>query len=179
MSNSAENHIPQPSSEPSVAHSPLQPPALPPGTAPLQGLSAHEVPARRARGQGNAAPLRTSRSYRQILRENVFTFTNNVLYLLGLALVLLGRYTNALLTVGVVSLNVLVSVVQEVRAKRKLDHIALLTRPQATVIREGQPQAIDPDEIVLGDVLLARPAIRSWSMGPSWARPRWRWMSPS
>ncbi len=124
--------------------------------APMRGLSESEVQARRARGESNAVPLRTSRSYLQIIRENVFTFVNNTLYALGVALIILGQYTNALLSVGIVLLNVLVSVFQEVRAKRTLDRIALLTRPQATVIREGKEQEVDPDNLVLGDVLLAR-----------------------
>src|SRR5690606_11680147 len=43
----------------------------------------------------------------------------------------------------------------EARAKRQLDQIALLTRPRAKVIRDGQARVIDPAEIVLGDVLVA------------------------
>ncbi|MCY7394063.1 MAG: HAD-IC family P-type ATPase, partial [Leptolyngbyaceae cyanobacterium CAN_BIN12] len=54
-------------------------------------------------------------------------------------------------------LNVIVNVIQEIRAKQKLDKIALLTRPKASVIREGQQRDIDPSQIVLGDVLLVNP----------------------
>jgi len=60
-------------------------------------------------------------------------------------------------TAGLVLMNVTVAVVQEGRAKRTLDRITLLSRPQATVVREGQQRSIDPSEIVLGDVLLVRP----------------------
>ncbi len=120
----------------------------------VQGLSTDEVSRRRAKGLGNDVPLQTTRSYLQILRENVFTFINNVLFALGIALVLLGRASDAMVSVVVISINVVVSVVQEVRAKRTLDRIALLTRPTATVIRDGQEQAVDPGEIVVGDVLV-------------------------
>ncbi|MDQ3921166.1 MAG: HAD-IC family P-type ATPase, partial [Actinomycetota bacterium] len=58
------------------------------------------------------------------------------------------------LPMAVVAANVAVSVFQEVRAKRKLDKIALLTRPTAKVIREGREQTIDPGEIVCGDLLM-------------------------
>jgi cation-transporting ATPase E len=122
----------------------------------VQGLAESEVAARRARGQGNDVQLPASRAYAQILRENVFTFVNNVLFTLGIALVLLERYHDAVVAVGVVLVNTLISVVQEVRAKRTLDRIALLTRPTATVIRAGEEQASDPAEIVLGDVLVVR-----------------------
>src|SRR5204862_4778987 len=96
------------------------------------------------RGQGNNLPMNTTRSYAQIVRENVFTFINNVLFGLGVALVLLGRVSDAAISVLVVLFNVLFSVAQEIRAKRALDRIVLLTRPKATVIRDGQTQEIDP-----------------------------------
>lgn len=121
------------------------------------GLTSEEAARRRAAGQGNTAPLASSRSYSQILRENVFTFINNVLFGLGLTLVLLGRVTDALVSVGVILVNVIVSVVQEVRAKRVLDRIALLTRPKATVVRDGVERDVDPSEIVLGDLLVVGP----------------------
>src|SRR5262249_42569532 len=123
----------------------------------LQGLSDSEVVARRANGQGNVAPLRTSRSSIQIVRENVFTSVNTIVFVLGLALIFLGQISDAIVSVGVVFFNVLVSVVQEIRAKRTLDRIALLTRPKATVIREGQERLIDPGELVMGDLLVVRP----------------------
>ncbi|HZQ99284.1 MAG TPA: HAD-IC family P-type ATPase [Chloroflexota bacterium] len=118
------------------------------------GLSEAEARARRARGQGNTAPPRTGRSYREIVVENVLTFPNVSLLLLGVALVLLGRPLDGVVSVGIISLNVLVGVVQEVRAKRTLDRVALLTRPKATVVRDGQERPVAPEELVLGDVLV-------------------------
>ncbi len=120
----------------------------------VQGLSESEVQSRRAARQGNTAPLPTGRSYRQIIVENVFTFVNVSLFLLGLALVLVGRATDGLISTGVIAINVLVSVVQEVRAKRTLDHISLLARPQAVAIRAGQERQLAPEELVLGDALV-------------------------
>jgi cation-transporting ATPase E len=123
-------------------------------TAPI-GLTSEEAARRRAAGQGNDIPLTSSRSYRQILRENVFTFINTVLFGLGLTLALLGRVSDALVSVGVILVNVIVSVVQEVRAKQTLDRIALLTRPKATVVRDGVEREVDPADVVLGDLLVA------------------------
>ena len=68
----------------------------------IQGLSIDEVLKRRAEGLGNNVPLQTTRSYLQILRENVFTFINNVLFALGIALVLLGRASDAMVSVVVI-----------------------------------------------------------------------------
>ncbi|HUX88017.1 MAG TPA: HAD-IC family P-type ATPase, partial [Chloroflexota bacterium] len=131
-------------------------PAETPSPAP-SGLTESEVLARRAGGLGNVLPAPTGRTYREIVRENVFTFVNNVLFGLGIALILLGHWTDALVSVGVVGVNLVVGVVQEVRAKRILDRIALLTRPRATVIRDRCEVTVDPSQIVLGDVLVVRP----------------------
>src|SRR6516162_3952295 len=134
--------------------------------SPLSGLSEKEVSARRARGMGNEMPIKTSRSYAQIVRENIFNPLNTLLYVLGITLILLGRVSDALISVGVVVLNVTVSVIQEVRAKRTLDQISLLTRPKTTVIRAGKEQPLDPSDIVMGDVLVVRPGDQIVVDGP-------------
>lgn len=123
----------------------------------VRGLSQAEVEQKRAQGFGNPPPPPTSRTYIQIIRENAFTFINGVIFALGVALYLVGRPTDAVLSVGIISINILVSVIQEIRAKRTLDRIALLTRPKATVIREGAAAQVGPEELVLGDVLYAAP----------------------
>ena len=123
----------------------------------IQGLSEDEVGRRRTSGQGNTVRLPTSRSYAWILRENILTLINIILFALSLALVLLGRPLDAITTVAVISFNIVVSLVQEIRAKRSLDRIALLSRPTATVIRAGKEQTVDPSALVVGDLLVARP----------------------
>lgn len=123
----------------------------------IKGLSESKVIARRQCGQGNDVQFQTSRSYLQILQKNAFTFINTILFAIGIVLVLMGQIGDALVTAGLVLLNVIVGVFQEGRAKRKLEQIALLTRPKATVVRSGQEKSVDPGEIVLGDVLVIRP----------------------
>jgi cation-transporting ATPase E len=123
----------------------------------VEGLAESEVIARRQQGQGNDVQFSASRSYLQILRKNAFTFINTVLFAIGIVLVLMGNIGDALVTAGLVLLNVVVGVFQEARAKRKLEQIALLARPKATVVRDGAERSVDPGEIVLGDVLVARP----------------------
>lgn len=125
--------------------------------AALMGLTESEVVARRDRGDGNNVNIQTGRTYGQILQQNFFTFINIVLFSIGIFMIALGLWGDAFVSVGVVALNVIVSVVQEFRAKQKLDQIALLTRPQTTVIREGQEWVIDPSELVLGDIIIAKP----------------------
>ncbi len=117
------------------------------------GLTHADVETRRAAGLNNTPPPPTTRTYWQIVRENVFTFINNVLFLLGLALVLVGRPFDAVVSLAVISTNIIVSVVQEVRAKNILDRVALLHRPTARVVRDGSSQEVVPEDLVVGDLL--------------------------
>jgi cation-transporting P-type ATPase E len=120
---------------------------------PTGGLSDAEVDRRRAAGLANTPPPPTSRTYVQIVRENVFTFINDILIALAIALVAVGRPIDALVSVSVIATNVVVGVVQEVRAKRTLDRIALLTRPTAGVVRGGAVRQLTPDQLVVGDLV--------------------------
>ena len=123
----------------------------------LQGLPEDEVAERRRRGLSNTVSLRSSRPYTLILRENLFVPVNIIMFALGLALILLGQVSDALISVGVAFFNVVVGTVQEIRAKRVLDRIVLLTRPRATVVRNGHEHLIDPVELVVGDILRLAP----------------------
>src|SRR5690348_11439948 len=132
----------------------------------LEGLSTREVEAQRAVGKGAVLPPPTSRSYAQIIREDVFTLINTILFVLCLALLLFGQVSEALVSAGTVLFNVIIGVVQEVRAKWSLDRIALLTRPQATVMRDGQERTLDPGELVQNDLLILRPGDQVLVDGP-------------
>lgn len=123
----------------------------------LVGLTDAEVEARRARGEVNAVELQTSRSYRRILFENAITFVNVLLYVIVGFLLALGLYGDAFMTAILVVANVVIGSIQEARAKRKLDQIALLTRPVATVLRNGAEREVEPGEIVVDDLLVLGP----------------------
>ena len=122
----------------------------------FRGLSEGEVIARRKQGLGNNMTFNTSRSSSQILRENLFTFFNMVLVILGVLLIAFGAALEAFITSGVLLINVVVATVQEIRAKKMLDQIALVSRPTATVIRESREQEVEPAELVWGDLLVVK-----------------------
>lgn len=128
-----------------------------PTTSPITGLSEDEARRRRGQGLGNDVQVKTGRTYGQIVRDNLFTFFNIVLFTLAAILLLLGSPRDALFTGAIALLNAVIATLQELRAKRKLDAITLLTRPKATVIREGVAREIDPAAVVLGDILVVGP----------------------
>ncbi len=123
----------------------------------FQGLTSAEVAQRIAAGQQHNTRFEGTRTYRQIIRENLFGTINISLLAIGAALVALDRVTDAVISAGIVVINVGVGLFQEIRAKRRLDHIALLTRPKIGVIRDGVQQDLRPDEVVLGDTIIVEP----------------------
>lgn len=130
--------------------------AVPPAVE-LLSLSEAEAAVRAARGEANVAPVATSRSYGRIILQNTVSFINILLFSIVVFLAVLGLYSDAAMTAVLVVANVCVGTVQEIRAKRKLDQIALLTRPTATVIRDRKERTIDPAQIVKGDLLVLKP----------------------
>ena len=127
----------------------------------MYGLTDVEVQTRRAEGLGNPAPPPTTRRLVDILRANVFTTINILIFLIALALGLLGNIGDAITSGGLVFINAAVGIIQELRAKRKLDQIALLNRPHATALRrqDGQDAEVllDPSALVKDDVLVLTP----------------------
>ena len=123
-----------------------------PTTAP-GGLTTAEVAARVAEGQVNATSLRTSRSLGAIVRSNVLTVFNGLLAALFVLVAVTGRWQNALFGLVVV-VNAAFGIVQEVRAKRTLDRLAVLNAPRAHVVRDGGREEIAVADVVLDDRLV-------------------------
>ena len=126
-----------------------------PSAAPPPGLTSDEAAARRAALP--AAPrARGSRSYASIVRENTLTLFNAVLGSLLVLTLAVGDPKDALFG-GVIVANTLIGIVQEVRAKRVLDRLALLVAPRARVWRDGALAELPVDAVVPGDVVRMEP----------------------
>ncbi|MFC7274578.1 HAD-IC family P-type ATPase [Paractinoplanes rhizophilus] len=121
-----------------------------------EGLTSAEAAARRRRGETNAPVKGGSRSYADIFRTNVFSFFNVILFGIGAALLAMGRFSDALISVGLGLINAVISAAQEIRAKRKLDRLQVLERVPVTALRDGRETEIPPDRVVRGDVLRVR-----------------------
>ncbi|MDR0523564.1 MAG: HAD-IC family P-type ATPase [Candidatus Methanoplasma sp.] len=118
------------------------------------GLSDEEVRDRISSGRSNSFESPVSRRYSDILVKNACTPFNLMLFLLGAALVYFEEEVSAVSATGVIILNILIATVQEARAKRRLDKIALLIRPKVRVLRGGSVREIDPSGIVMDDSVL-------------------------
>ncbi len=117
-----------------------------------RGLTSAEVAQREARGQINLVPRTHTRTVAQIVRSNVFTRFNALLGAMLAIIVVVGPFQDALFGFVLV-VNTGVGIVQELRAKRTLDRLSLLTAPSAHVVREGRVLEVPVDRVVLDDVL--------------------------
>ena len=116
------------------------------------GLSSAEVSDRVARGLVNDVPEAPTRTFGQIVRANVITRFNLLLGSLLAVILVVGPLQDALFGIVLVA-NALVGIVQEVRAKRTLERLALINAPRATVVREGERRQVEVGEVVLDDLL--------------------------
>ena len=122
---------------------------------PCTGLTEAQVALRIATGQSNAVVVRTSRTIVEIVRANVLTLFNGLLGGLLLAILATGRWQNGLFGLVIVA-NSGLGIVQEVRAKRILDRLAVLNVPTARVVRQGCSSSIALGAVVLDDLLEVR-----------------------
>ena len=132
--------------------------ALTPAAAqtPPTGLSSAEVVEQRSRGLANEAGERTSRSVTEILRANILTRFNLILGALLAVILVAGQPQDALFGIVLVT-NALIGIGQELRAKRTLDRLAVLSAPRVRVVRDGTPREIAVAELVAGDLVHLRP----------------------
>ena len=133
--------------------SPVPPEGLP--ATPATGLTEEEAARRAEMGLDNRHKADAGKSVGQILAGNFFSLFNMLNFALAACLILVGSYRN-MLFLGVVFSNTLIGTVQELRAKRTLQRLKLLNAPAARVLREGQEKTCRMEQLVLGDLVVAR-----------------------
>jgi len=122
---------------------------------PASGLTAADVQERVARGAVNDSGERTSRTFGEIFRANVFTRFNAILGAMLAVILVVGPIQDA--TFGIVLVaNAAIGIVQEIRAKRTLDRLAVLNAPRARVVRDATTSEIAVEAVVLDDLLDVR-----------------------
>lgn len=130
---------------------PVHPVPLPaPKRAP--GLSAAEVAERVARGEVNDVPVRSSRSMGEIVRANVFTRFNAIIGVLWLIMLFVAPFQDSLFGYVIIA-NTGIGIIQEWRAKKTLDSLAVIGEAKPTVRRDGVAGEVSTSEIVLDDVI--------------------------
>ncbi|MGP8299748.1 HAD-IC family P-type ATPase [Streptomyces inhibens] len=134
---------PEPDGEPAgrTAQAPVDP-----------GLTAAEVAERVARGEVNDVPVRSSRSTVEIVRANVFTRFNAIIGVLFVIILIVGPIQDGLFGFVIVA-NTGIGIIQELRAKKTLDSLAVIGEARPTVRRDGVAAEILTSEVVLDDII--------------------------
>lgn len=120
---------------------------------PMDGLTPQEAAARAAAGLANEAPKPLTKTAGRIVRDNLCTFFNFVFLALAACCVAVGAYRDTLF-LGIVVINALIGIVQELRVKHTLDSIALLEQRPVQAVRGGEVTDVPPHELVLGDIVV-------------------------
>lgn len=121
----------------------------------MTGLTNEQVQQRIEEGKINVNENPNTRSYKQIVRENVLTFFNFLNLALMIMVLLVGSYKNSMF-MGIIVINTVIGIIQEVRAKKTLDKLAILTESKAVVLREGKKWSISTEKLVLDDILFLK-----------------------
>ncbi|MGV9616861.1 HAD-IC family P-type ATPase [Nocardia xishanensis] len=116
------------------------------------GLTTAEVEQRRCDGLTNDVPDRASRSVREIVRANVFTRINAILGVLFVLVLSTGSIIDGMFGLLIVA-NSAVGIIQEIRAKRTLDELAIVSQAKPTVRRDGVAREVAPKDVVLDDLI--------------------------
>ena len=118
------------------------------------GLSPDQVDERISQGLVNATTKKYSKTYKSIFVGNICTFFNLLCLLCAVALLLARAPINQYMFVVIFLCNIFVSIFQEIRAKRKIDRLCILSSPTAKVVRGGYKMDIPVEQLVVDDVLL-------------------------
>lgn len=117
------------------------------------GLTAQQVQEHRMHGWTNQPVDPPSKTTKEIIQENVFTYFNLIFLVLAVLLCLVGSFRD-LTFLPVIVLNTLIGIVQETRAKKVLDNLTMLNAPHAMVIRDGKKSQINAENLVVDDIVI-------------------------
>ena len=118
-----------------------------------QGLSKAEVDDRVARDAVNHAVGSASKSQKEIICSNIFTYFNLLFFIIAVMLIAVGSFRD-LTFLPVIIANTAIGIFQELRSKKVLDDLTILNAPKNTVVRDGQEQVIAAEELVLDDIII-------------------------
>ena len=119
-----------------------------------KGLSTAQVNERMEQGLYNKEGKKYSKSYKSIFLGNICTFFNLLCFLAAFALALARAPLSQFTFTIIFGCNIVISIVQEIRAKKKIDKLSILSTPTAKVIRNGKRTNVNVNQIVLDDILL-------------------------
>ena len=120
---------------------------------PIMGLTSEEVRVRIDNGQTNHTDISTQKTVGQIVKSNLLTYFNLIFLILTVLLCIVGSFRN-LTFLPVIIGNTVIGIFQELRAKKTLDKMSMLNAPHSIVVRDGEQQQIQSEELVKDDIII-------------------------
>ena len=121
----------------------------------MTGLTNEQIQERIAQGKVNVSDNLNTRTYKQIILENTLTFFNFLNIVLSAMVILVGSFKNSLF-IGIILINTVIGIIQEIRAKKTLDKLAILTENKTVVLREGKKWRIATEKLVIDDIIFLK-----------------------
>ena len=121
----------------------------------MTGLTNEQVQERIAEGKVNANENPNTRTYKQIILENTLTFFNFLNLVLLVMVLFVRSYKNSMF-MGIILINTVIGIVQEIRAKKTIDKLAILTESKTVVLRDGKKWSISTEKLVLDDLIFLK-----------------------
>lgn len=119
------------------------------------GLTQAQVNERIEQGAVNTAVESPSKSAKEIVYSNIFTYFNLIFFIIAVMLILVGSFRD-LTFLPIIIANTLIGIVQELRSKKTLDNLSILNAPKNAVLRDGKERTLPSDELVLDDIVIFR-----------------------
>lgn len=120
---------------------------------PIIGLTSEEVRERIDKGLTNHTDISTQKTVGQIVKSNLLTYFNLIFLILTVLLCIVGSFRN-LTFLPVIIGNTVIGIFQELRAKKTLDKMSMLNVPHSIVVRDGEQQKIQSEELVKDDIII-------------------------
>lgn len=120
---------------------------------PIIGLTSEEVRERIDKGLTNHTDISTQKTVGQIVKSNLLTYFNLIFLILTVLLCIVGSFRN-LTFLPVIIGNTVIGIFQELRAKKTLDKMSMLNAPHSIVVRDGEQQQIQSEELVKDDIII-------------------------
>lgn len=120
---------------------------------PIMGLTSEEVRERIDNGLTNHTDISTQKTVGQIVKSNLLTYFNLIFLILTVLLCIVGSFRN-LTFLPVIIGNTVIGIFQELRAKKTLDKMSMLNAPHSIVVRDGEQQQIQSEELVKDDIII-------------------------
>lgn len=121
----------------------------------MTGLTNEQVQERIAEGKVNVNENSNTRTYKQIILENTLTFFNFLNIALLVLVLFVRSYKNSMF-MGIILINTVIGIIQEIRAKKTIDKLAILTESKTVVLREGKKWSISTEKLVLDDLIFLK-----------------------